>query len=322
MTPELPEIVLAYAPPAPPAGGGQRRRRLRRPAWGIAPIAVDPDLWTAGPRRRRLVRAATLTGLMGVTWAGTTALPAVAPDTPDQIAAVIDETVEAERPVLDVSELGAGMAAARSGDTEVAPRPESSGGRAEAAQEDPDAWRTNVIATHGDVEIVQPSPHVQMVGFHEGGSAADDVRPAAAPDRNLGEEPVASERREDPLPSMVLPGRGRGTGSATAIDVAMDEGRKVFAPVTGTVTAANEYSLYGKVTDTIITIEPDGHPDVQLKILHVLDAQVEIGDRVEAGRTVLAEGPHKLPFSSQIDRFVTKKGRTLPHVHLEMERVG
>ncbi len=39
-------------------------------------------------------------------------------------------------------------------------------------------------------------------------------------------------------------------------------------------------------------------------------------------KTVLATSPHKLPFSSQIDRFVTSKGRALPHVHLEMERVG
>ena len=31
-------------------------------------------------------------------------------------------------------------------------------------------------------------------------------------------------------------------------------------PITGTVRAANEYSLYGEVMDTILMIEPDGPP--------------------------------------------------------------
>ncbi len=167
---------------------------------------MDPDAWGDGMRRRRLVRAATLTGVMGVAWAGSTTVPAVAPTSPTELGAVIDQAVDEDHPVLDSSPVryehgadGGGadeLHAARAGSAEIAPQPGASRRRAPA--EDPDAWRTNVIATHGDVEIVQPSPEVRMVGFHEGGSLADDVRPAATPDRDLGEQPVPAERRQRP----------------------------------------------------------------------------------------------------------------------------
>lgn len=332
VNPALPDVVLSYAPPAPMPGGGRSGRRRRGPAWGIAPIATDPDAWAAGRPRRRLVRAATLTSVMGVAWAGASAPPVPAP-APDQLAATLDAvTAEDHREFLQASPVrvegggGAGpgtthVHAARTGTTDAAPPPAAG----DAPQRGPragDAWRRNVIATHGDIEIVQPSPHVRLVAFHEGGTRADDVRPGATPDRDLGERPVTSARRDDPLTTMILPTRGRGTGSATAIDVAMPEGRKVFAPITGTVTAANQYSLYGQHPDTIITIQPDGAPDVEMEILHVVDPQVEVGDRVEAGRTVLAASPNLLPFPSQIDRFVAGEGPALPHVHLEMQRVG
>lgn len=323
---DLPAFVLSYAPPAPLRGGGGSRRRLGRPSWGIGALAMDPDAWTGGTPRRRLVRAATLTSVMGVAWAGPQL--AATPPAPDDVAATIDEVMDEHRTGdLDSSPVafqrgteggrpgsGRGVRAARTDGTSAAPRPE-----ADAAQA---AWQDHVIATYKDVKIHQPSPEVRMVGFHEGGSRADDVRPAAKPDRDLGETPVPSGSHEDDLRSMVLPGRGRGTGAATAIDIAMPDGEKVYAPITGTVTAANTYGLYGKHPDTIITIEPDGHPGIMMEILHVEGAQVEVGDRVTAGRTVIARSPNLLPFPSQIDRFVTDKGKALPHVHVEMQRLG
>lgn len=310
---DVPEFVLSYAPPAPPRGGGRSSRRLGRPAWGIGAIATDPDTWTGGTPRRRLVRAATLTSVMGVAWAGPQVVSSP-PPAPDEVAASIDDAMAGDLQTSPVAfqrgtEGGGsdqGVQAARTDGTSTAPAP--------------DAWQDNVIATYEDVEIHQLSPEVRMVGFHEGGSQADDITPGATPDRDLGEQVVESADRDDPLPSMILPGRGRGTGSATAIDVAMLDGEKVHAPISGTVTAANEYVLYGEHPDTIITIEPDGHPGVMLEILHVEGAQVEVGDRVVAGRTVIADSPNLLPFPSQIDRFVTEDGKALPHVHLEMQR--
>ena len=328
------DLVLYHTPPAPSPGGGRRRRRSGRPAWGIAPIAVDPDLWVGGQKRRRLVRAATLTSVMGVAWAGSTTLP---PADPGELGTSVEgalaeedapgsSPVRYERGAEGAQPAEEGLRAARTGGTSVAPEPSAGSARrgqpAAAEKSDPDAWRRNVIATWGDVEIVQPSPKVRMIGFHEGGSRADDVRPGATPHRDLGAEPVASERRRDDLPSMVLPDRGRGTGAASAIDIALPDGQPFYAPITGTVTAANEYTLYGKHPDTIITIQPDGHPEVMMEILHVEGVQVEVGDRVVAGRTVLAASANKLPFGSQIDRFVTERGKALPHVHVEMQRTG
>ena len=311
---DLPEFVLSYAPPAPPRGGGRSRRRLGRPAWGIGAIATDPDAWVGGNPRRRLVRAATLTSVMGVAWAGPQVV-STPPPAPDDVAATIDDVVAEELRSSPVAfqrgtEGGGseGLEAARTDGTQAAPAP------------DADAWRENVIARWDDVDIVQPSPHVKMVGFHEGGTRSDEVSLGATPDRDLGAGPVESADRDDPLRSMVLPTRGRSTGPATAIDIAMTDGRKVHAPITGTVTAANPYTLYGEHPDTIITIQPDGHPEIFMEIMHVEGVQVEVGDRVVAGRTVIADSPNLLPFSSQIDRYVTEGGRPLPHVHVEMQR--
>lgn len=58
--------------------------RGRRAMWGIAPLAMAPDAWPDEPRRTRLVRATTLTSVMGLAWASTTTwtaghLPAALP---------------------------------------------------------------------------------------------------------------------------------------------------------------------------------------------------------------------------------------------------
>lgn len=283
------------------------------PPWGIGPIATDPDAWPTGRPRRRLVRAATLTGVMGAALGGPQ-LASTPPPTPEQVAGTIEQALPDDPEASPLTDRQEGRAsdhdravhAARAGAASEAPGPDS------GQQRPTGAWKDNVIAAYEDVDIVQPSPEVRMVGFHEGGFQANDVRPSAKPDRDLGSEAVDSVDREGSVPSMVLPTRDRGTGAATAIDIAMPEGEKVYAPITGTVTAANRYSLYGKYPDTIITIQPDGRDDVMMEILHVDGAKVEVGDRVVAGKTVIADTPNRLPFSSQIDRFATEKGKALP----------
>lgn len=339
-TPDLPDLpdplILAYAPPGPLPGGG-RDRRIRRALWGIAPLAVTPDAWPAGARRR-LVRAATVSSALGIAWMGTPVgghLPVPTAHGPMrhhvEHADDADDAVEAPPSSPVAFERAGGSPPAPEGGVRAAGRetgaaPDPAGRvaeRAAAPAADRDAWRDNVIATHEDVEIVQPSPHVAMVGFHEGAGHTLDVVPGARPHRDLGSRPVESPSRRDDLRSMVLPERGRGTGAATAIDIAMPVGRQVFAPVTGTVTAVSPYTLYGKYADTIIVIQPDDAPDVQLKVLHVTGPQVAIGDHVEAGRTPLADSATAFPFESQIDRFVEPfAGRALPHVHMELMRAA
>jgi hypothetical protein len=167
---------------------------------------------------------------------------------------------------------------------------------------------------------VQPSPDVPLVGFHE--AAAPGARPldlAAVPDADRGRGETRHPDVEDDLDTMVLPTRARGTPSTTSIDVAVPAGRRIHAPVSGTVTSVQPYLLYGQHPDTRIVITPDGRPDLQLVVLHVTGHDVAVGDRVEAGRDVIAASATPFPFESQIDRFtIDEIGRATPHVHLEL----
>lgn len=312
---DVPEdLVLSYAPPAPLPGGG-RERRGRRALWGIAPIAADPSVWKEGPGRRRLVRAATVTGVMSLAWASTTTLgdaprpigpgegPAAAAVAADHAAPLEFDFVRYVRG--DDSDQASGTPVA----TPVAARPP-----------DPGAWRGTVMASFEDVDLMLPSPHVDMVGFHEAASAtAHELELGARPDVDLGVQEVSFEDVDDDLETMVLPARGRATGSATAVDVAMPAGREVVSPISGTVESVEPYLLYGRHPDTRIVITPDGRPDLKLVVLHVTGHEVAVGDRVTAGKTVLAASATPFPFESQIDRFVEDNiGRATPHVHLEV----
>ena len=168
--------------------------------------------------------------------------------------------------------------------------------------------------------LVQPAPDVVLVGFHEAAMiGARGLALAAVPDHEYGRDHVPRSGRRDPLRTVVLPGRGRATGSSTAIDVAIPAGSRVHAPVSGRVLTVEPYLLYGRYPDTRMVIAPDGRRDTRLVVLHVTGARVAAGDRVEAGRTVLARSPTPFPFESQIDRFTTwYAGHATPHVHFEL----
>ncbi len=62
-------------------------------------------------------------------------------------------------------------------------------------------------------------------------------------------------------------------------------------------------------------INPDGRPDLEVKLLHIQGVAVEAGDRVEAG-DVIAANATLFPFQSQIDRLTGDP--SWPHVHLEV----
>ena len=74
----------------------------------------------------------------------------------------------------------------------------------------------------------------------------------------------------------------------TAVDVGAKPGTAVHAPVSGTVILVHPYSLYDKLDDIEIHIQPDGHPEMDCVILHTTDCLVAAGDHVEAGVTQLS----------------------------------
>jgi hypothetical protein len=157
------------------------------------------------------------------------------------------------------------------------------------------------FATVGGVRLVHPSSRVERVGFHE---ANHD-----------------GARQLEPLSTAVAPttleSRGRLTGSGTAADVVVDPAVEIRAPVTGRVKRAGTYVLYCDHRDDYLAIEPDDHRGWEVKVLHLDGVAVGAGDRVIAGRTVLAPRPTQLPFESQVDE-VSPPRPAWPHVHIEV----
>jgi murein DD-endopeptidase MepM/ murein hydrolase activator NlpD len=123
------------------------------------------------------------------------------------------------------------------------------------------------------------------------------------------------------LPSAVAPltldDRERDTGGRGAADVVVDPATEIRSPVTGRVKRAGRYTLYCKYTDDYVVIEPDDHRGWEVKVLHIDGVGVRAGDRVVAGRTVLAPHATHLPFESQVDEARTADP-AWPHVHIEV----
>jgi biotin carboxyl carrier protein len=177
---------------------------------------------------------------------------------------------------------------------------------------------TPVFASFGPMELHLPALDPVVVGFHEASSdealALAPVGEVASNDNTTKFEPP---REVEGVEYRVLASRGRVHSATSAVDVVMREDEPVLAPVTGTVTEVEEYVLYGNHRDVRIEIAPAEAPDLRIVLIHVADVEVEEGDEVEAGDTVLAGTARPFPFGSQIDRF-TEPDRW-PHVHLEVK---
>ncbi len=149
------------------------------------------------------------------------------------------------------------------------------------------------MASVAGVDLVVPAIDIAAVGFHQGGSSNLTLAPS-------GEH-------------VVMASRNRGTPSTSAVDIAVGADRTVTAPVAGTVTQVEDYTLYGQLTDTLMTIVPDG-ADVAVRMMHISDVTVQPGDRVEPGDPIATA--RALPVSSQVDRH--HDGPAGPHVHLDV----
>lgn len=156
------------------------------------------------------------------------------------------------------------------------------------------------FATVGPLTLVHPSSRVEMVAFHESnhdGAQQQEPLPTAA-------SPVTLESRE------------RDTAPRGAADIVADPDLEIRAPVTGRVKRGGSYVLYCHNRDYFVVIEPDGRPGWEVKVLHIAELLVRAGDRVEAGVTVLAPRPTRLPFASQVDELSAEP--SWPHVHVEV----
>ena len=117
-------------------------------------------------------------------------------------------------------------------------------------------------------------------------------------------------------PMMTMETRNRDTVSRGAADIAAHPMFDIVSPVTGTVIRAGGYTLYCHHRDNYAVIEPDDRPGWEVKVLHMQDLAVGVGDRVVAGETLLADRPTVFPFRSQIDEFTAEP--SWGHIHIEV----
>lgn len=160
------------------------------------------------------------------------------------------------------------------------------------------------FATAGDVVLHLPAERIELIGFHESGHDGSQQMTANIDLIDQGPQWMTMETRD------------RGTGDRTAADIAVDPTGEIRSPVTGTVLRAGGYILYCEHQDDFIVIEPDAQPGWEVKIFHISGVQVFSGARVEAGVTVIAPAPTRLPFESQIDELAAAPA--WPHVHIEV----
>lgn len=162
------------------------------------------------------------------------------------------------------------------------------------------AARFVVFSGVGGVQLLEPSEHVDVIGYHESGhEGAQQLEPSGAGPR-----------------SVTMESRNRGTGSRTAADVVVEPDTPLYAPVSGSVVRAGTYTLYCEYSDDYVVIDPDQHPGWEVKLLHIDGVMVAPGDRVEAGITMLAPRATLFPFESQVDEFSTTGD--WPHTHIEV----
>ena len=152
------------------------------------------------------------------------------------------------------------------------------------------------------ITLHHPSARVEHVGLHQ--SNHDGAR---------DQEPLPTAARP-----MVLKSRGgRVTSPRSAADVVVEPGTEIRSPVTGTVKRAGPYVLYCDNQDEFLVITPDGFPDHEVKLLHIVGLQVAAGQHLEAGVTLVARHANQLPFESQVDESRTADP-AWPHVHIEV----
>ncbi len=152
----------------------------------------------------------------------------------------------------------------------------------------------------GGITVAAPAMVIERAGFHQ------SSHPGALP--MVAVDPA-------PIRITTMASRNRGTDLRGAIDIAVEPSTTIVSPVSGTVARAGSYVLYCRYRDGYVVINPDGRPDLEVKILHVQGVAVRAGERVEVGDTIAANAT-TFPFRSQIDALTGEA--SWPHVHIEV----
>ncbi|MCQ2751741.1 MAG: M23 family metallopeptidase [Coriobacteriales bacterium] len=112
----------------------------------------------------------------------------------------------------------------------------------------------------------------------------------------------------------------------SAIDCGGPVGATVYSPVSGTVVKVKPYSLYNNdaYPDIEIHIQPDGHPELDVVLIHLENPCVKVGDRVKAGETSIATIRDVYAYigdSMQLRNY-TGKGDNGNHTHIQVNNAN
>ena len=163
-------------------------------------------------------------------------------------------------------------------------------------------WLTHQLpfAETPRLRVLHPAAVVEHVGLHQSNhEGARDQLPL-----------------DSAVPWTEMPSRGRLSGPRSAADVVVPPDEPILSPVTGTVIRAGGYRLYCVHDDSFVVISPDAAPDWEVKLLHISGLHVEVGSRVLAGSTQLADHATSFPFRSQVDDMTAEP--SWPHTHVEV----
>ena len=187
-----------------------------------------------------------------------------------------------------------------------------------------------LVAQYSDVDLRSPIAPADLTGvlFHQASLKYGLVMTTELPDADM--ERIAATRsprvNQDQLEgewldaeAMHLWRAADTTDMDTSIDVGALPGTIVRSPVTGTVVLLKDYKLYGQVDDIEIHIQPDGHPDLDVVLIHTTDPLVKAGDRVQAGVTEISHVRDIAKDLTDVQlAFYTPDGDAGNHTHVQV----
>ncbi|MCD8199507.1 MAG: M23 family metallopeptidase [Coriobacteriaceae bacterium] len=176
------------------------------------------------------------------------------------------------------------------------------GGATEEVEDDSAYLPTPIIATSEGIEIhsAVPANHLTEILIHNASySYACPIETQLTEATNvdvIAAHGTGRDAKAQPTGDAWMTGEfircfrsSNGGPRMSAIDCGGAPGTTVYAPVSGTVVRVTEYKLYDEYPDIRIHIQPDGNSDLDVVMIHLQNATVEAGDRVEAGETPLAQ---------------------------------
>ena len=187
-----------------------------------------------------------------------------------------------------------------------------------------------LVAQYSEVDLRSPIAPADLTGvlFHQASLKYGLVMTTELPDADM--ERIAATRsprvNRDQLEgewldaeAMHLWRAADTTDMDTSIDVGALPGTIVRSPVTGTVVLLKDYKLYGEVDDIEIHIQPDGHPDLDVVLIHTTDPLVKAGDRVQAGVTEISHVRDIAKDLTDVQlAFYTPDGDAGNHTHVQV----